>query len=326
MTDCGFPGATMRVFVAGATGVIGRRIVRQLVARGHEVVGLARGGEKEGIVRRLGGRPARGNLFDAASLVPLMKGCEVAIRAATAIPTAPRPRLADFAMNDRIRTEGTRAMIEAASSAGVRRYIHESVVWVAGTPDGAPFDEDAPLRPVGGLTGTSTGERIAREEGARRGLDVAVLRCGAFYASDAAHTRVMGQRIARRALPIIGDGGATWSMIHADDAASAFVTAAEHPRAGVWHIVDDEPVPVREYFMELARRLGARPPRRVPTWLAMLIGGRLTVEILMTSFPTSNARFRRDFEWRPRYATYREGLDEVLSAWREEGFPPGRGG
>src|SRR3989454_3532261 len=133
MTDCGFPGATMRVFVAGATGVIGRRIVRQLVARGHEVVGLARGGEKEGIVRRLGGRPARGDLFDAATLAPVMKGGEVAIRAATAIPTNPRPRLAGLAVDDRVRTEGTRAMIEAASGAGVHPYIHESVVWGART-------------------------------------------------------------------------------------------------------------------------------------------------------------------------------------------------
>src|SRR3989442_13857007 len=107
----------VRVFVAGATGVVGRRIVQQLVGRGHEVVALARGPEKEGLVRRLGGKPARGELFDADSLASAMVGCDVAIRAATAIPTKPRVRLRDFAMNDRIRTEGTRAMLEAAGPA-----------------------------------------------------------------------------------------------------------------------------------------------------------------------------------------------------------------
>jgi len=315
----------VRVFVAGATGVVGRRIVQQLVGRGHEVVALARGPEKEGLVRRLGGKPARGELFDADSLATAMAGCDVAIRAATAIPTKPRVRLRDFAMNDRIRTEGTRAMLEAAVRARVPAYVHESVVWTAGRPDGGPFDEDAPPRPIPGLAGTIAGERIAREEGARLGVKVAVLRFGVFYSSDAAHTRTIGQRLARRSLPIIGDGSATWSMIHADDAAGAFVASAETPRSGLWHVVDDRPVTLAELFGDIAKRLEARPPRRVPMWLAMLIGGRLTVETLTTSFPTSNARLRRDFGWAPQYPTHREGLDQVLAAWREEGFPPRRG-
>jgi len=310
----------MRVFVAGATGVVGRRLVRQLAVRGHEVVALARGPEKEGLVRRLGGTPVRGDLFDADSLAPAMAGCDVAIRAATAIPTKPRVRLRDFAMNDRIRTEGTRAILEAAARARVSAYVHESVVWDAGRPDGGPFDEDAPARPIAGLAGTIAGERIAREDGARLGINVAVLRFGVFYSADAAHTRTIGQRLSRRALPIIGDGSATWSMIHADDAAEAFVASAERPRSGLWHVVDDRPVTLAELFGDLARRLGAPPPRRVPMWLAMLIGGRLTVETLTTSFPTSNAKLRRDFGWAPHYPTHREGLDQVLAAWREEGF------
>ena len=314
----------MRVFIAGGTGVIGWRIVKQLAERGHEVVGLARGADREAMIRRLGGTPARGDLFDAASLAPAMAGCDVAIRVATSIPTKPRTRLSDFAMNDRIRTEGTRAMLEAASAAKVRTYLHEGIVWGVGLPDGTPFDEDAPPRPGANVRATLAGERIARDEGGRRGIDVGILRCGTFYSADAAHTRTIGQRIARRALPIIGDGHATWSLIHADDAADAFVTATERPRSGVWHIVDDRPVRVAELFTDLALRLGAPPPRRVPVWLAMLAGGSLTVEILTTSFPTSNARFRRDFGWSPRYPTHREGLDQVLAAWREEGFPPRR--
>ncbi len=311
----------MRVFVAGGTGVIGRRIVRQLVGRGHEVVGLARGADKQDLIRRLGGTPVGGDLFDAASLAPAMAGCDVAVRAATSIPTKSRTRRSDFAMNDRIRTEGTRAMLRAASDARVPAYVHESIVWAVGPPDGTPFDEDAPPRPGADVRATLAGERIAREEGARHGIDTAILRCGTIYSADAAHTRTIGERLARRALPVIGDGSALWSMIHADDVAGAFVTATERPRSGVWHIVDDRPARVGELFEDLARRLGAAPPRRVPTWLAMLIGGSLTVQILTTSFPTSSARFRRDFGWRPRFPTTREGLDQVLDAWREEGFP-----
>ena len=314
----------MRVFVAGGTGVLGRRIVRQLAGRGHEVVVLAGGRERQELVRRLGGTPIGGDLFNAASLVPAMAGCDVAVRAATSIPTKARTRRSDFAMNDRIRTEGTRAMLEAATEAKVPAYIHESIVWAVGRPDGTPFDEDGPPRPGSDVRATLAGERIAREEGTRRGIRTAILRCGTFYSADATHTRTIGERIARRALPVIGDGSAMWSMIHADDAADAFATVAERPREGVWHIVDDRPSRVGELFEDLAHRLGAPSPRRVPLWLAMVVGGRLTVEILTTSFPTSNTRFRRDFGWQPRYPTTREGLDQVLAAWREEGFPPER--
>src|SRR3989449_7458104 len=289
----------VRVFVAGATGVVGRRIVQQLVERGDQVVALARGPEREGLVRRLGGAPARGDLFDADSLAPAMEGCDVAIRAATSIPTKPRVRLKDFAMNDRIRTEGTRSMLEAAARAKVPAYVHESVVWAAGRPDGGPFDEDAPPRPIKGLAGTVAGERIAREEGARLGIKVAVLRFGVFYSADAAHTRTIGERLSRRALPIIGDGSARWSIIHADDAAEAFVAASEKPRSGLWHVVDDRPVTLAELFGDLARRLGAPPPRRVPMWLAMLVGGRLTLGAPATAFPPPQAKLPRGFRVGP---------------------------
>src|SRR2546427_2349894 len=287
----------VRVFVAGATGVVGRRIVQQLVERGDQVVALARGPEREGLVRRLGGAPARGDLFDADSLAPAMEGCDVAIRAATSIPTKPRVRLKDFAMNDRIRTEGTRSMLEAAARAKVPAYVHESVVWAAGRPDGGPFDEDAPPRPIKGLAGTVAGERIAREEGGRLGIIVAVLPFGGFYSADAAHTRTIGQRLARRSLPIIGDGSATWSLIHADDAAGAFVASAETPRSGLWHVVDDRPVTLAELFGDIAKRLGAPPPRRVPMWLAMLIGGGRPLESPTTPFPPSHPQAPPGFRW-----------------------------
>jgi nucleoside-diphosphate-sugar epimerase len=112
-----------------------------------------------------------------------------------------------------------------------------------------------------------------------------------------------------------------WSLIHTDDAASAFVAAAEVPRTGVWHIVDDRPAPLAEFLGEMAKRLGARPPRRMPRWLARMFLGRYGTRILGSSFSTSNMRFRRDFMWRPSFPTYVEGMEQVATAWQSEGFP-----
>ncbi len=190
--------------MAGATGVLGRRLVGRLVANGHTVVGLARTPEKERLVKSLGGIPARADLFDARSLASAMAGTEVAIRTATSIPTKTRLRRKDFHMNDRIRTEGTRAVIEAAARVGARLYVHESIVWAVRSPDGSPYGEDASPNPQSYLRATLEGERIARQEGEHLGIDVAILRCGLFYAQDAAHTRLMGERLTKHTLPIVG--------------------------------------------------------------------------------------------------------------------------
>ncbi len=312
----------MRAFVAGATGVVGRRIVRGLASRGHEVLGLARTPERDALIRELGGTPVRADLFDADSLARAAPGAEVFIRAATSIPTKVRTRPRDWAMNDRIRTDGTLAMTAAASAVGARAYVHESIVWVAGSSDGTPFDEDAPPRVLPYLRSTLEGERIAREAGERTGIAAAILRCGLFYAADAAHIRSFGERLARGRMPTVRGGRAVWSLIHADDAASAFVAAAQGAKPGLWHVVDDRPVAQVDLFRGLARRLGGPPPRDVPVWLVRLAAGRFAAQSLTTSFPTSNARLRRDFPWRPRYPTFEEGLDQVVEAWKAEGFPP----
>ena len=307
--------------MAGATGVLGRRLVGRLVANGHTVVGLARTPEKERLVKSLGGIPARADLFDAKSLASAMAGTEVAIRTATSIPTKTRLKPEDFHTNDRIRTQGTRAMIEAAARVGARGYVHESIVWAVRSSDGSPYGEEATPNPQSYLRATLEGERIARQTGEQLGMDVAILRCGLFYAPDAAHTRTMGERLMKGTLPIVGNGQTTGSLAHADDAAAAFVAASESQRGGLWHVVDNRPVTLEELFTEFARRLGARSPRRVPPWLAKLAAGSLSVEILLTSFPTSSIRFQRETGWRPKYPTFREGLDQIVGAWKSEGFP-----
>ncbi len=314
----------MRILVAGASGVLGRRIVRQLVARGHAVVGLARSEAAEATVRSLGGEPRRADLFDLDAVAKAAEGCEIIIRAATAIPTKIRTGPSDWAMNDRIRREGTRSLVAAATRVGARAFLQESVVWAVGNLDGRPFDEDAPPADDPVLASALEGERIAREAASSDGFDTMALRCGGFYSADGWHTRLLAGSVAKGRPLLVGRQNPVWSLIHTDDAASAFVTAAEAPKTGVWHVVDDRPVPLTEFLGELAKRLDARPPRRMPRWLARMFLGRYGARLLSSSFSTSNARFRRDFGWRPSYPTYAEGLEEVVTSWRAEGFPSRR--
>ena len=314
----------MRVFVAGATGVLGRRLVRRLVARGHSAVGLTRTEAGDQIVRSLGGEPRRADLFDADALTNAAEGCSVVVHVATAIPTKLRTNRKDWAENDRIRREGTKCLTTAAARVGAGAYLQQGIVWAVRGPDGQTFDEDA--HPVNDpiLASSLDGERIAREAGAAHGFRTAILRCGGFYSSDGWHTRIFGESLVR-GRPVLVDGGsAIWSWIHADDAATAFLAASEWPKSGVWHVVDDRPVALSDYLGALARRLGARPPRHLPRSLAHLVLGRYTAELLTSSFATSNARFRSDFRWQPTYPTFAEGLDEVVAAWRSEGFPRGK--
>jgi nucleoside-diphosphate-sugar epimerase len=314
--------AFVRVFVAGATGVLGRRLVRQLAARGHTVVGGVRDERGAKTVLAHGGDPKAIDLFDVDSLAKAAEGAESVVRAATSIPTKLRPSPSDWALNDRIRREGTRALADAAAKVGARSFLQESVVWAVGPVDGGAFDEDAPPSGNPVLASALDAERIGREAGARRGFETAVLRLGAFYCADGWHTRVMGEALARRRPVMIGPGTNVWSMVHVDDAASAFVAAVEKPQSGVWHVVDDRPAPVADFLCAMVKRLGAAPPRTMPKALARLVLGRYVAGLLTASFRTTNARFRRDFGWQPRFPTFEEGLDEVVSTWRGEGFPP----
>ena len=297
----------MKVFIAGASGVLGRRLTRQLVARGHSVTGLVRSSNAENTVRAAGGEPRQADLFDADSLAHAADGCDSVIHAATAIPAKRKTIPADWAMNDRIRRKGTRCLTEAAAKIGAKTYLQQSIVWVARPKNESAFDEDSPTVPDPIVQSAIDAEAIARDAGSAEGFVTAVLRGGFFYDSDSARTHMLGDALRKRAMPVIGRGDAVWAMIHTDDAASAFVTVAEHPRNGVWHVVE-----------AFASRLAAQPPRRVPEWLAKWLAGEQAVAYLTKSTRTTNARFRGDFGWSPRYPTYREGLDQVVAAWKAE--------
>ncbi len=311
----------MKVFVAGATGVLGRRLLAQLRARGHKVLGLVRSIEGDRIVRSLGAEPRCANLFNADSLARAAEGAEIVIHAATAIPAKPRPVPSDWEMNDRVRREGTRALCDAAARIGARLFLLQSIVWVARPSDDAPFDETSPANPDRITQSAFDAERIARAAASSRAFRAAVLRCGYFFSPDSRHTRILGEEIARRRLPIVGSGDAVWACIHADDAASAVVTAAEAGKAGLWHVVDDQPAVVKNLLTALSALLGAPQPRTVPAWIARLVAGSGATNFFTRSVRTSNARFRADFGWTPRFPSYREELQQIVAAWRMERFP-----
>ena len=308
----------MKVFIAGASGVLGRRLIRQLTVRGHSVVGQVRSARSESIVQALGGKPRHADLFDAESLAKAAAGCDTVIHAATAIPTKPKTNPADWAMNDHIRRKGTRCLAEAAAKIGAKTYVQQSIAWIARPKDDSAFDEDSPAVPDPAIQSAIDAEAIAREAGAVDGFTVAILRGGYFYDHESAHTRMLADGLRKRQMPIIGTGDAVWAMIHTDDAASAFVAVAEQSKNGVWHVVDNELVAVRAFLGEFASRLGAPPPRRTPTWLARWIAGEQAVAYFTRSTRTTNARLRSDFGWTPRYPTYREGFDQIVAAWNAE--------
>lgn len=307
----------MRIFIAGATGVLGRQLVRRFTDVGHEVVGLARSDANAEVIRALGGRSARADLFDLDSLTQAAEGADVVIHAATAIPAGAGMRFRKgWKANDRIRRQGTRILTQAAAAVGAGAYLQQSVAWVVRTAPGGPaYDEDTPPDPPELLRSAVDGERIARSAGAAHGFRVGVLRGGSFYGPEA--SRSMAALVRERRMPVVGAGTQLVAPIHEADVARAFLVAAESDAEGTWHVVDDEPVPYATLLRHFASAMEAPEPRRIPRWLGRLVLGRHVLESLTTSMNTSNARARRELGWVPRFPTYRDGM--AATVWAREG-------
>jgi 2-alkyl-3-oxoalkanoate reductase len=300
----------MRVLVVGASGAIGTRLVPQLVDRGHEVIGTFRSAGSAERVRALGAEPIALDLLNARAVrqAVLENVPEAIIHQATALADVRFGRSLDrsFAPTNRLRTEGTDVLLAAAREAGVRRFVAQSFASYRYAREGGPVKaEDDPLDP--------SPPAMAREtNAAMRHLDQAVteaggiaLRYGGFY--GAANDGLV-KPVRKRQFPIIGDGGGVSSFIHLDDAAAATVLALEHDGAGIYNIVDDEPAPMREWLPALASALGAKPPRRVPEWLAGLVAGQGMVLMAVGSRGASNARAKRELGWTLRYPSWRQGF------------------
>ncbi|MDQ3873957.1 MAG: NAD(P)-dependent oxidoreductase [Actinomycetota bacterium] len=313
----------MRVFVAGASGAIGTRLVPQLIDAGHEVIGTHTSPRSGKRLRALGAQPVALELLDARAVreAVLEAAPDAIVHQATALANARFGRNFDrtFAQTNRLRTEGTDNLLAAAREAGVARFVAQSnVTFRYARQGGMVKSEDDPLdtKPVAGALASRA---------AMNYLDDAVvaaggiaLRYGIFY--GAANDGLI-EPVRKRQFPIVGDGGGFMSWIHLDDAAAATVLALEHDGPAIYNIVDDEPAPAREWLPVFADALGAKPPRRVPVWLARLFAGEPGVVMGTEARGASNVKAKRELGWSLRYPSWRQGFVDVyapLPAWESE--------
>jgi 2-alkyl-3-oxoalkanoate reductase len=300
----------MRVMVVGASGAIGTRLVPQLTGRGHEVIGTFRSPGGAERVRALGARPAALDLLDPGAVrqAVLETRPEAIIHQATALAGRGFSRKLDrtFAETNRLRTEGTDALLAAAREAGTHRFIAQSFApYRYARQGGMVKTEDDPLDPAPPAGAHQTNAAMAYLDQAVTDAGGIALRYGGFYGATGDQ---LARMVRKRQFPIIGDGAGVTSWIHLDDAAAATVLALEHHAAGIYNIVDDEPAPVREWLPVLADVLGAKPPRHVPVWLVRLIAGEDAVMGATQSRGASNAKAQRELGWTLRYPSWRQGF------------------
>jgi len=309
----------MRIFVAGATGVIGRRLTPMLVADGHQVTGMTRSPEKAGALAAMGAEPAVVDALDAAAVreAVLAARPEAVIHQLTSLPRRIDPRRIerDFAMNDRLRSEGTRHLVQAAQEAGAERILAQSIAfaYAPGRPGTLHAETDALYLDSPRAFRRSA---LALGELERTALDAGgiVLRYGYFYGPGSAISKggSMCEDIARRRLPVVGKGAGVWSFIHVDDAARATVAALTTGASGAYNIVDDDPAAVSQWLPALADALGAPRPRRVPAFIARIFVGEFGVSAMTRAQGASNELAGRELGWTPRHASWREGFRSAL--------------
>lgn len=312
----------MKIFVAGATGVLGRRLVPGLMNAGHDVVGMTRTQRGAETVRALGATAVVGDGLDRDGVMRAVveSAPEVVVHQMTVLSSAPNIRRFDdtFAATNRLRTEGTRNLLDAAAAAGARRFVAQSY---AGWPyersgHGLKTEED-PLDPSPPVRMSRTLAAIRQLESMVTGQDEVegvVLRYGSFYGpgSDFSREGSMVAQVRKRRLPVIGDGAGVFSFVHLDDAAGATVLAVDHGHAGIYNVVDDEPAPAGVWLPELARMIGAKPPRRMPVWVGRLAAGEPGVSMFTRVRGASNAKAKRELGWTLTYPSWRQGFRDGL--------------
>ena len=310
----------MRVLVAGATGAIGRPLVPLLVEAGHEVLGATRSSDRMDRVRALGAEPVVLDAADLEAIAPAVAEArpDIVVNQLTDLPERIDMRKANqsLASTTKLRAEAGPALIEAARAAGTRRVISQSIAFNYAPEGDWVKDESAPLRAPAEGPAADPGTGAARLERATieaEGIEGVALRYGYFYGPgtffDPAGSTYAD--VLKRRYPIVGKGTGVFSFIHVADAAAATVAAIAGP-PGVYNVVDDDPAPLREWLPAYAEAIGAKPPRRVPLWLARLVAGQMAVSALNLR-GASNAKAKRELGWAPRYASWREGFRAELS-------------
>jgi nucleoside-diphosphate-sugar epimerase len=318
----------MRIFVAGAAGAIGQRLVPQLVAAGHQVTASTRRPDGQARLRAMGAEPAVMDGLDPAAVGEAVARArpEVVIHQMTALAAGTDLRHFDrsFAVTNRLRTEGTDHLLAAATAAGARRFIAQGFTGWSNIRSGGPVKtEQDPLDPDPPANQRQTLAALRYLENAvtgAPGLEGIVLRYGALYGPGTAN-EVLGFTRQRK-LPLVGEAGGVWSFLHTDDAAAATVAALTRGRPGVYNITDDEPAKVADWLPWLARELGAKPPMRLPVWLARLAAGEVAVSVLTQIRGSSNAKARAELDWVPSWASWRQGFLAVDGA-EQAGGPAG---
>jgi nucleoside-diphosphate-sugar epimerase len=313
----------MHVFIAGATGAVGRSLIPLLREHGHEVTGTTRSPDRAAALEALGARPAVADGLDRESMIRAVR--EAAPDAIVHQMTGLRGlKLAKpdktFALTNRLRTEGTDNLLAAARAAGVERIVAQSYAGWPYERNGAPVKtEDDPLQAVGPKGARETLAAIKHVERTVRAAGGVVLRYGGFYGPGTGLTRGGDQveLVRRRKFPIVGDGGGIWSFCHIEDAAAATVAALERARVGgdgvIYNVCDDEPAPVRDWLPALARAAGAPAPRRLPAWLVRPLLGEAMIAMLTDVRGASNARAKAELGFQPRWPTWREGFAAALA-------------
>jgi nucleoside-diphosphate-sugar epimerase len=302
----------MRVFVAGGTGVIGRRLVPQLVARGHQVTATTTSAGKLRLLERLVAEGVVMDGLDAASVGEAVAAArpDAIVHQMTALSEAhagrPNPRKPGpfFAATNRLRSEGIDHLLAAAEATGVSHVVAQGHASMNGIRRGGWVKtEEDPLEVLDGTKAINHLEDVVARAGG------AVLRYGGFYGPGAHDDQI--RLVRKRLLPLVGGGTGYVSWVHVDDAANATVLAVEQKATGVFNIVDDEPAPVSEWLPYLAECVGAKPPRRVPVWLARLLAGEMAVGVMTEGRGFSNAKAKRELGWELRYPSWRQGFKEL---------------
>jgi nucleoside-diphosphate-sugar epimerase len=303
----------MRVFLAGASGAIGRRLVPQLLARGHEVTATTRSAGKVERLRALGADPVVVDGLDAAAVGEAVARAEpnaiIHQMSALADVSSLRRFDRDFAMTNELRTKGTDHLLAAAAGTGVERFVAQSYTnwpnireggWVKTEED--PLDPDPPRAQKESLAAI----RYLEQAVLAAPLEGIVMRYGNFYGPGASDAFL--ELVHKRKLPIVGSGAGVWSWIHIDDAAAATVAALEQGKRGLYNVVDDDPAPVSEWLPYLAEQIGTKPPRHLPVWLGRLAAGEVGVSLMTQVRGSSNAKAKRELDWQPVWPSWRQGF------------------
>jgi nucleoside-diphosphate-sugar epimerase len=308
----------MRVFVAGATGAIGKQLVPRLVAAGHEVHGMTRSESKQGMLDELGAVPVVADALDPDQVAEAVGNArpDVIVHQLTAICAVDMRHFdRDFALTNRLRTEGTDYLLSAGQAVGVRRFVAQGVGGYAAyvRAGGSVKSEEDPLDLTPAREMRETQAAIRHLEQAVLGAEWTegiVLRYGVFYGpgTSMAPGEEQFELVRKRKFPLVGDSGGVWSFIHIADAAEATVAAIERGHRGVYNVVDDDPAPVAEWLPALAQTLGAKKPMRVPRFIGRLFAGEAGVVMMTEVRGSSNAKAKRELAWRPAHPSWRQGF------------------